>query len=315
MGNGNRTLMPSMIKFFNLIRWKNLLLIILVQALIKYALFESFNITLALNDFQFFLLVVATICIAAAGNIINDIYDVETDTINKPEKVIIGVHVSEKTALNLFLVLNVIGVGLGFFLSNTIDKSGLATVFVIISALLYLYANYIKQIFLLGNILISLLVALSIILIGLFDLLPAITASNRLLYSDIFRIVLDYALFAFMINLLREMVKDIEDVNGDYKAKMKTLPIVLGRDRATMITFAISFIPLLLVVNYIVSNIYNYMIAVIYFLIFVVAPMIYFTIKIFSAEKKEEFHYLSNVLKLIMLLGVLSLLLYPFVFN
>jgi len=91
-------LMRNMIKFFNLIRWKNLALIILVQALIKYALFESFNIQLSLSDFQFILLVLATVFIAAAGNIINDIYDIETDLVNKPEKVIVGKSISEKAA-------------------------------------------------------------------------------------------------------------------------------------------------------------------------------------------------------------------------
>ena len=99
-------------KVFNLIRWKNLILIALVQIFIKYALFESFNIHLALNTFQFTLLILATLFIAAAGNIINDIYDIETDLVNRPDKVIVGKTNSEKTALNLFISLNVIGVGL-----------------------------------------------------------------------------------------------------------------------------------------------------------------------------------------------------------
>ena len=79
-----------MASILNLIRWKNLVLITLVQVLIKYALFESFNIELTLNTLQFTLLVIATLFIAAAGNIINDIYDIETDLVNKPEKVIVG---------------------------------------------------------------------------------------------------------------------------------------------------------------------------------------------------------------------------------
>ena len=97
-----------MASILNLIRWKNLVLITLVQVLIKYALFESFNIELTLNTLQFTLLVIATLFIAAAGNIINDIYDIETDLVNKPEKVIVGKSISEKTALNLFIFLNVV---------------------------------------------------------------------------------------------------------------------------------------------------------------------------------------------------------------
>lgn len=229
-----------MIKFFNLIRWKNLLLIALVQILIKYALFESFNIELSLSTFQFTLLVFATVFIAAAGNIVNDIYDVETDLVNKQDKVIIGKTISEKNALNLFIALNVLGVGLGFYLSNAIDRSGFAVIFVIISALLYIYASYLKQTLLIGNIIISILVGLSIIIVPIFDLIPSITIANRELYLDIFKITIDYAVFAFMINLLREIIKDIEDINGDYKAQMKTLPILIGRDRTIRFAFALS---------------------------------------------------------------------------
>ena len=115
--------------------------------------------------------------------------------------------------------------------------------------------------------------------------------------------------------VIREIIKDIEDINGDYKAQMKTLPILIGRERATMFTFALSFVPLLAVVQYIVLDLYSNIFAVIYFLIFVVGPMLYFTIKIFSAEQKKDYQHLSNVLKAIMLFGVLSLLLYPLVFN
>jgi 4-hydroxybenzoate polyprenyltransferase len=294
-------------------------MIALMQYLVKYALLlpfqESHGVLITLSDFNFFLLVLATVCIAAGGYIINDIYDIETDLVNKPEKVIIGKDISEKTALNLFIVFNVLGVGLGFYLSNLIDRSSFAVIFVIISALLYIYASYIKQTLLIGNLVISLLVALSILIVPVFDLIPSITRSNQELYLDIFNITLNYAVFAFMINILREIIKDIEDVNGDYKAQMKTLPILIGRDRATMLAFALSFIPLLAVVNYIISQLYNTIEAVIYFIIFVVAPMLYFTIKVFSAEQKKEYQHLSNILKVIMLLGVLSLLLYPLVFN
>ena len=304
-----------MVKILNLIRWKNLVLIVLVQILIKYALFESFNIQLTLSTIQFIFLVLATLFIAAAGNIINDIYDIETDLVNKPEKVIIGKTVSEKTALNLFIILNVLGVGLGFYLSNTIGRSGFAVIFVIISALLYIYASYLKQTLLIGNIVVSILVAFSIIIVPVFDLIPSLTSANRDLYLAIFKIALSYAVFAFMINLLREIIKDIEDINGDYKAQMKTLPILIGRDRATIFTFVLSFIPLLAVVRYIVSYLYNNTVAVIYFLLFVVGPMLYFTIKVYSAEQKKEYQHLSNVLKVIMLFGVLSLLLYPLAIN
>jgi 4-hydroxybenzoate polyprenyltransferase len=297
----------------NLIRWKNLLMIALVQVLIKYALLVPFGVMTALNGFGFSLLVLATLCIASAGNIINDIYDVETDMVNKPDKVIVGKTISEKQANNLFIAFNVIGVGLGFYVSHLVGKNGFFAVFVIISALLYVYASYLKQILLVGNIVISILVALSIIIVGLFELSPVITPENQTVQLTYFKIILDYAIFAFLINLVRELAKDIEDIDGDHKAGMNTLPIAIGRDRATKVLFAMSLIPLLAVIYYLVTFLYKQPISIGYFLIFIVAPLIYCAIKTFNAETKNEIHHISNILKLVMLLGMLSLLLFPFI--
>ena len=303
-----------MINFLNLIRWKNLLLIAFVQILIKYALLEPFEVVkFTLNDFGFGLLVLATLCIAAAGNVINDIYDVETDFVNKPNKVIVGNSISEKTTFNMYIVLTIIGVGVGFYLSNLIGRSGFSAIFVIISALLYIYATYLKQTLLVGNIVVSFLVAMSLLIVGLFELLPVITDQNQETQLTFFKIIFDYAIFAFMINLLREMIKDIEDINGDYKVEMKTLPIIIGRERALKIIFALSIVPLLAVIYYTITYLYKHYIAVGYFLIFIIAPLLYFTIKSFSAETKKEINFLSAFLKIIMLFGVMSLLLYPFI--
>ena len=299
----------------NLIRYKNLLLIILIQVLIKYALFASFGVRVTLSIFEFILLVLATLCIAAAGNVINDVYDVETDLVNKPHKVIVGKSISEKTALNLFIILNVIGVGIGFYLSNRIGRSGFAALFIIISILLYIYATYLKQTVLIGNIIVSILVAMSIIIVGLFDLLPAITPQNQQTQLAIFKIVFNYAIFAFMINLLREIIKDIEDIDGDSKAEIRTLPVVIGKKRATILVFILSLIPLFAVTYYVITYLYKQQIAVVYFLIFIIAPLLYFTIKSISAKNNSELHQLSNILKGVMLFGVLSLLLYPFMLN
>jgi 4-hydroxybenzoate polyprenyltransferase len=252
----------------------------------------------------------ATLCIAAAGNIINDIYDVETDSINKPNKVIIDKSISESKAFNLFIALNITGIGIGFYLSNLIDKSGFSAIFIFISALLYVYSTSLKQTVLIGNIIVSALIAMSIIIVGLFDLLPAITPNNQHTQLITFKILLDYALFAFMLNLLREILKDIEDIKGDTKAGMKTLPIVIGKNTATKVLFGLSFMPLTAIIYYVTTNLYQQQIAVGYFLIFIIGPFFYFTIKILSAKNNKELHHLSNILKFIMLMGISSLLLY-----
>ena len=302
-----------MFHFLNLIRWKNLLMIALTQVLIKYALFSPLNIDIALSGFGFSLLVLATLCIASAGNIINDIYDVETDLINKPDKVIVGNTISESKAFSLFIAFSIIGVGIGFYLSNLIDRSGFSAIFIIVSALLYIYSTYLKQTILIGNIVVSTLVAMSIIIVGLFDLLPAITPQNQHEQLDIFKILLGYALFAFMINMLREIIKDIEDMKGDAESGMKTFPIFIGRKRSIKVVFGLSMILVLAILFYVINYLYKQQIAVIYFLVFIVGPLLYFMIKIISAKHNKELHHLSNVLKLTMLTGILSLLLYPLI--
>ncbi len=285
----------------------------LVQLLIRFALFEPFQIDVKLNTLGFSLLILATVCIAAAGNIINDIYDIETDTVNKPDKVIVGKTISEKTAFNLFLILNIVGVGLGFYISHSVGKSTFFSIFVIISVALYVYASFLKQTPIIGNIVISFLVAMSILIVGIFDLIPAITEVNRAAQITFFKILMDYAVFAFLINLVREMLKDIEDVDGDYNAQMNTLPIAIGRERAKYVAFIISLTPIAAVIYFIVTYLYKQQIAIGYFLVCIVAPLIYASLKIYSAISKKNYHHISTVYKFVMLLGMLSLLLYPFI--
>lgn len=301
-----------MVHFLNLIRFKNLLMLVLVQVVIKYALFESFQIDTTLNRLEFFLLILATICIAAAGNIINDIQDVAIDRINKPEKVLIGKKITEKTGYNYYLILNIIGVGIGFYLANSIGKPSFAALFIVFSALLYLYTTYVKSIAIVGNILVSFLVAMSIVIVGLFDLFPATTEANRVNQSTVFIILLEYAFFAFLMTFIREIIKDLEDMDGDKNGGHQTLPILLGRKRTAKVVFFLTISSIALLVFYMYTKLYQQQLLLLYFLILVIGPLIYVSIKVYAAEKKLEFKQLSGLLKLIMVFGILSLTLYPF---
>ena len=296
-------------KYLNLIRYQNLLFIALVQIIIKYGLFHPFGIDITLNWFGFFLLVLATLCIAAAGNIINDIYDVEIDKINKPHKVLIGKKITERSANNLYIILNVIGVAIGFYLANIIGRPAFAALFIVFSALLYLYASYLKGMLLVGNLLISALVAMSLIIVALFDLLPAITPANQATQSTIFSIVLDYSLFAFALNFIREIVKDVQDINGDKKGEMNTLAIALGRRRTTLIVFILGVLMVFGVIFYMYKYLYSQQVLLLYFLFAIIAPLIFFCIKTFTATEKD-FPFLSTLLKIIMFTGMCSMLLF-----
>jgi len=127
--------------------------------------------------------------------------------------------------------------------------------------------------------------------------------------SVLFSILIDYAIFAFMINFIREIVKDLEDVNGDYNQGMSTLPIVMGVQRTSRVVFGLSFIPLVVLLYY--TNEYfaagNLYVTMIYTLSCVVGPLLYFTIKSWSAKTKKDFQHLSKVLKLVLLFGIISI--------
>ncbi|WP_073371601.1 geranylgeranylglycerol-phosphate geranylgeranyltransferase [Flavobacterium fluvii] len=296
-------------KYLKLIRYQNLLMLALMQLIFRYGFLELQNIPLALSDWQYGILVLATVCIAAGGYIINNIFDVETDIENKPKNVIVGKFISETKAYNLYIGFTVVGVAMGFYLSNVINKPSFASIFIIIAATLYFYATSLKQSLLIGNIIVALLLSFSVIIIGIFDLYPVTFEGNRPVMGMLFGILLDYALFAFIINFIREIVKDLQDVNGDFNQGMSTLPIVFGVKRTAKLVFVLSFIPIICIVYYINTNLFasGLLFATVYGLVFILAPLLYFTTNIWSAAKTKDFHHLSTVLKWILFFGILSI--------
>ncbi|MEZ7499433.1 geranylgeranylglycerol-phosphate geranylgeranyltransferase [Flavobacterium sp. Arc3] len=296
-------------KYLKIIRYQNLLMLAFMQLLFRYGFLKLQNIPLALSDWQYGLLVLSTVLIAAAGYVINNIFDQDTDLDNKPHQVIIGKSISESRAYNIYAALNISGVAIGFYLSNVIVKPSFATIFILIAASLYIYATSLKQMMILGNIIVALLVAFSVVIIGVFDLYPAIDAANQLAMANLFSILLDYALFAFIINFIREIVKDLEDIQGDNNQGMKTLAIVLGIEKTTKVVFVLAVLSIITLFvytkTYLVAN--DLFIATLYGLLFVLAPLIFFTIKIWTAKTKEEFHTLSTLLKWILFFGILSI--------
>lgn len=292
--------------FIKLIRYQNLLMLAFMQLVFRFGFFKFQNIPLALNDWQYGLLVLSTVLLAAGGYVINNILDQETDSINKPNNVIVGNSISETKAYNIYVTLNCVGVGIGFYLSNVIEKPGFASVFILIAASLYFYATSLKQMVLIGNVIVASLLAFSVIIIGIFDLYPATQEGNQQQMALIFSIILDYALFTFILNFIREIVKDLEDVNGDYNQGMNTLPIAIGINRTSKIVFALSFIPILAILFYINNYLFQLQFATLYLMLSVVGPLLYFTFKIWNAKTKNDFHKLSLLLKWILLFGIVS---------
>ncbi|WP_236002881.1 geranylgeranylglycerol-phosphate geranylgeranyltransferase [Luteirhabdus pelagi] len=302
-----------MMAYLRIIRPFNLLLIIIVQLLLKYSLFLPYGAKTALSNIDFAALVLATICIAAGGYIINDLYDVTVDRINKPKKMLLGKYINEKQANTYYIVLTSFGVLLGFYVSNGIGKPMFAAIFIMMAGLLYLYASYLKGMLLVGNLLVSVLVAMSLLIVPIFDLLPNNTETTIAIHGGLFSITAQYAFFAFLLTFIREIVKDTIDINGDKAAGHTSLAIAMGRDRAITIATGLLVVATLATAYYVYLRFYQSQPAVLYFVLLVIGPMIWGCIKGFQAESVKEYAFLSMLLKIIMLTGMCSLLLYPFV--
>lgn len=294
-------------KYLKLIRYPNLILIALMQLIVLYGFLKVQNIDLALNDWQYCLLIIATVCIAAGGYIINDINDQDVDKINNPKKAIVGNLITESLAYNLYVGFTIVGVGIGFYLSNFVEKPSFVTLFILCSALLYIYATNFKQIVLVKNLVVAFLLAFSIIIVGLIDIFPVTHAGNQAQMRMTFSILIDFAIMAFIINFIREIVKDLEDINGDYNNGIKTLPIILGVSRTAKVTLVLSFIPFAGILYYTYNYLFHLQYATIYILAFLIGPLIYFMIKMSGAKNKKDFKHLSDVLKLIIFFGILCI--------
>ena len=293
-------------KYLKLIRYQNLLILAFMQLVFRYLFLAQSYVDLALTDFNYILLIFATVCIAAGGYVINNIMDQDTDEIAKPQNRVVGVSISETVAYNWYIGLTIVGVGIGFYLSNVIYKPTFASMFILVATLLYMYATSFKQIPVLGNVVVALMLSTSIIIIGLFDILPAIDVDNRFRMKEAFDILMHYAIFAFIINLIREIIKDLEDMDGDYQSGINTLPIAIGVQKTKIIVGVLTVIAIAILAYYVNSNLFELDYVVYYALILIVGPLIYFGVKLLNAETKKEFHHLSLILKIILFFGILS---------
>ncbi len=293
-------------KYLKLIRYQNLLMLAFMQLVFRYLFLAQSYVDLALTDINYILLVIATVCIAAGGYVINNIMDQDTDEITKPQNRMVGVSISETMAYNWYIGLTIVGVGIGFYLSNVIYKPTFASMFILVATLLYMYATSFKQIPVLGNVVVALMLSTSIVIIGLFDILPAIDVDNRFRMKEAFDILIHYAIFAFIINLIREIVKDMEDMDGDYQSGINSLPIAIGVQKTKIIVGVLTVISIGILAYYVNSNLFELDYVVYYAMILIVGPLIYFGVKLLNATTKKEFHHLSLVLKVILFFGILS---------
>lgn len=284
-----------------MIRWKNLLLILLCQFLFKYRVFNFFNTTKNLSDFQFYLLVFSILSIAAGGYIINDVFDIDCDKINKPDKVYIPNQISKKKAKFIYAIFTSLGVISGSLLSFLTGNFHHIFTFLLVVFLLYYYSASLKKIAFLGNIVIASLIGFTLFI--LIDFETSISDANPGVLLTI-----QFTYFAFFLNLFREIVKDLEDQKGDYKANMKTLPILLGSKRTIDLLLVLSLFPIYPIINFGLRNLDQKLSTKIFYFIFIAFPYFLYLYKLYSAKHKKDFEKISKLLKLILATGLFLLI-------
>ena len=309
---------------FKIIRWKNLAIISLSQIFIKFFFIDFFIQKDQLLNENFVILLIVTILIAASGYIVNDIYDYNLDQINKPEKVVLGKFLKSRDAIIIYMLFNSLAIVLSIFLCIKIKQEIYILVFLLIIYCLWLYSKKLKKYKIIGNILIAFFISLSILNVPLFSY-KNILSDDRFF---VFLIISIYSVLAFLINVKREIIKDIEDIQGDKLHKIKSLPIIFGTKKSKLVTviigiilmFAISSIitfqililrsdllldvggnqfsnPQIWGANYI-STVYMFIILIIFF---------YAELLILNATSKTNFTKVSKLLKFLMLLSLLSI--------
>jgi 4-hydroxybenzoate polyprenyltransferase len=277
--------MQLILALFRLTRFWNLAIIAFAQYFTAYFLFHQR--LLVFTDFWLFLIVASTVMIAAAGYIINDYYDIKIDLINKPDRVVIGKTITRRYAIFFHTVISVTGVGIGLLINWKVGAVNFVSVF-----LLWLYSNNLKRLPLIGNLVVSLLTGLSIFLLSF-------------LYEQYLPLVMTYSLFAFFMTLIREIVKDMEDMKGDTTFGCRTLPIVWGirKTKSFLYGTILVFSFLVLWLDY-----QQLKISWIYFIPLLFVPMSILFYRLLKADTKKEFYQLSQLCKIIMLLGICSMI-------
>lgn len=299
--------------FFRLIRWPNLVFIALTQFLFWYFVIpfsqkESGNSISVLSTDLFLLLMLASICIAAAGYIINDYFDVNIDQINKSEKVILGSLIKRRYAIVAHAILSLTGLLLSFYIGQRLMNYFLPFFNFLAIIFLILYSTTLKKKLLVGNIIISLLTAWVIMVLAISEYRFS-ALEQPLFWNRLFQLSLIYAGFAFIISLIREVIKDMEDIKGDQKFQCTTMPIVWGIPVSKMFVavwltvltaFVFVFSIYLLFVKEIFLGIYG--------ILLVALPCIWILKKLYHSQTTKDFHHLSMLVKLLMLMGILSMI-------
>jgi 4-hydroxybenzoate polyprenyltransferase len=264
--------------------------------------YTTYAIKPEIYGFNFVLLCLSSIFIAAAGYIINDYFDLNIDMVNKPDKMVVDKIIHRRWTIAWHQILSITGIAIGFYLDyhNNIFLLGLSNIVCV--TLLFIYSISLKKKFLIGNVIISLLTAWVILVVTWCENYNIIYSNNSLGINKILRETFLFAGFAFIISLVREVVKDMEDIEGDRRYGCKTMPIVWGIN-ATKVFVAVWLIVLIAVL--VIAQVYavhlRWWLSIAYCTLLIIIPLLFIFRRLFTAKSAADFHALSSLIKLVIL--------------
>ncbi len=299
---------------FRLIRLPNLFIIALTQYLMRWfvvrPMLEINGFSLQMSGLNFFLLVMVTLLIAAAGYMINDYFDVKVDAINKPGKTVVGGRLSMEWVYNAYYILNFVGIILGFYVSYQAGIAIFGVVFILVAGLLWFYSTSYKKQFLVGNLIVSVLTALVPFMVPVFEI-PLVNqeyAETIIQYEIRFDYILywvaGFSFFAFFTTLIREIIKDAQDFEGDVLSDRQTLPIILGV-KATKVILEILLGILMASLVYVYHTYLRDKATLVYMLVVLFVPIGVTAFFIIKARSEKDFKIASQIMKGIMVGGIL----------
>lgn len=313
-----------MLSFLKLIRVQNLLIIAFTQYVVRWCLIypilkaQSSYYTLQLSELQFFLLVLSTVMIAAAGYIINDYFDVRTDKVNNPDRLIIDKGVKRRVAMGAHMVINILAFMIGLYVSYSVGATKLVFAHFICISGLWFYSTTFKKQFLLGNLVIATFTAMVPFVVAVYEALVCYRAYLPIDASFNLKSVWIYSagicFFSFLISLIHEIIKDMEKYEGDKEYGYNTMPIAIGQKFSKLVIVIIAAVLLLFLAYYQVQQfkLQEYF-TVGYFLLALQIPLIYVVFRVIAASTKTAFQAARTLTKGIMLAGICYLFVFAYV--
>lgn len=309
-----------MLDFLKVIRYKNLLFIafiqLVMQKLVIVPILQTFGFQTTFNNSLLFLLIASTVLIAAGGYVLNDYFDIKIDAINRPEKQLVGTKISRQSAMLMHQILTGLGILVGLLLAYFTQSFTLGFIYIVIPGLLWFYSASYKRQFIVGNVVISFITSITILIVAIAQIADLQKEFGKLIFEtaiphQIYAWLGAFSIFAFLCNWIREIIKDMEDERGDRELECHTMPIIWGIKKTKWFIYGLITVT---VIGLFAANAlfipFEGTLTLRYIIFGLFLPLAVLCYLMAMAKSREDFNQAASMLKIIMLVGVL----YGFIF-